>query len=93
MLTVKLDMEMPETCSGCRFVDENYNCILTQKELGFYYFSWRMDWCPLKKDEVAKVVKRVEEEEWSCCENCGRHVLHIWKYCGYCGRELNWDEA
>ena len=41
---------------------------------------------------LVNVVRRKEESEWNCCENCGSHVISKWKWCPYCGRGLVWKD-
>ena len=45
----------------------------------------------LKVQEPVKVVRRVEEMEWTVCSNCGSHIISKWKWCPGCGRAVKWE--
>ena len=45
----------------------------------------------LTKEEAIEPQQRTEVDEWTCCGNCGRHIISKWSVCPYCGRRIKWD--
>lgn len=46
----------------------------------------------LKAREPMEPQKQIEQREWTVCGNCKNHLIYKWKYCGYCGHEVKWNE-
>lgn len=47
----------------------------------------------LKEQEAVKPVKQIEENEWTVCGHCRKHLISKWMFCPYCGRKVKWNES
>ena len=45
----------------------------------------------LKEQEAVKPVKQIEENEWTVCGHCRKHLISKWMFCPYCGRKVKWE--
>ena len=45
----------------------------------------------LKEQEAVKPVKQIEQNEWTACGNCKKHIISKWTFCPYCGRSVKWE--
>jgi len=45
----------------------------------------------LKEQEAVKPVKQIEENEWTVCGHCHKHIISNWIACPYCGKAVKWE--
>lgn len=86
---IKIEMEMPDKCSECRFQTEYEFCSATPENFcGATYDEGKPDWCPLKSDggwisvkEVASIIADLFGDKCACNNN----DIDEWlpKYCEY----------
>lgn len=99
---IRIDMQMPEGCSECRFETERGFCkAMPDNFCGYTNDKGRPEWCPLKEQEPKPVIQErqceVEPNVWErkgFCPKCRQIVLWMVnrKYCGFCGQEVKWNE-
>lgn len=46
----------------------------------------------LKEQDAVEPKKQIEETEWIVCGHCNGHIIHKWKFCPSCGRQVKWDD-
>lgn len=45
----------------------------------------------LREQEPIRLVKQIEQTEWTVCGNCRNHMISKWIFCPYCGRTVKRD--
>jgi len=100
---IKIDMEMPESCSRCKFEE------LEEYDLKWYcYFlnelvntqNGRLEDCPLMEDENCTFTKWDDESNTYECDKCGLAwdladgtlKSNEMAYCPKCGRKITMEE-
>ena len=98
---IKIDMQMPDCCSECRFDTESGFCKAMPDNFCGYTIDYeRPEWCPLKEQEAVEP-KLVGVNTWTCGE-CGALLgwdefsqsgleLVKYKYCPECGQAVKWE--
>ena len=66
---------------------DNYK--LSQKQGFIAYENWQE--CEKQIKELQKKVKSLHVMQTYQCLSCEREIRDTWKYCPYCGVELDWS--
>lgn len=98
MITLELDIDMPETCGECPFNYDFINC-MADKEQRRIDYDKKMEFCPLKEKQTntAEWIKLFDEDGSPTmeevyakiykCSNCGIEDFRS-DYCPNCGARM-----
>lgn len=103
MIVIK-NMNKPERCLSCPFVDSNDECILQDDDKNFVADTWEKLYenCPIDVQEVCEWESECDvmnntEFKVQCNHNPLKRGIvpnnfsyHNFKYCPFCGRKIVW---
>ena len=92
---IQINMELPNSCSECRFETEAGYCKAMESGFcGNTTEEGRPEWCPLKEQEP---VKPTWWQGKAYCGKCGQKMPRKRdgierRYCSFCGRAVKWND-